>query len=88
MIKSNKKKIAVIAAVSTVCIGVTGVKATSDYIETKRIEKIELEKKRAEEERIANLKTQFPGVGIKGLDDAYDAKLVSEKLKTKSQQSI
>ena len=78
----KKKRVVVVAiAASVLGIGAIGVKATNNYIETKKIEKMELEAKKAEEERIAKLKAKFPGVGIKGLDDAYDAKVVGEKLK-------
>ena len=79
--ETNKKKIATImTAASLLIISTAGVKATSNIIENKKIEKQLQEQKEAEEKRIAELKAKYPGVGIKGLDDAYDAKVVSEKL--------
>ena len=79
--ETNKKKIAIImTAASLLIISTAGVKATSNIIENKKIEKQLQEQKEAEEKRIAELKAKYPGVGIKGLDDAYDAKVVSEKL--------
>ena len=79
--ETNKKKIAtILTAASLLIISTAGVKATSNIIENKKIEKQLQEQKEAEEKRIAELKAKYPGVGIKGLDDAYDAKVVSEKL--------
>ena len=77
----DKKKIALaVATASMATIGVISVKATGNYIENKRIEKQLKEQQELEEKRLSELKNKYPGVGIKGLDDAYDARLVSEKL--------
>lgn len=75
----NKMKKIIIAILCISTLGV-GVKVTATTIENKKIEKQQEEAKKAEEDRIAKLKQKYPGVGIKGLDDAYDVKEVASKL--------
>ena len=82
MTDDKRKKLTIaIATVSALSIGAIGVKATTSAIENKKIEREEKKAKEAEEKRIAELKEKYPGVGIKGLDDAYDASIIAEKLK-------
>ena len=79
-----KKEFIATLCVVTIIGGSISVNAIKNKIETSKEEqaKIELQfkKEKAEKERIAKLKTQFPSVGEKGLDNAYNSSIIWDRL--------
>ena len=86
--KTKKYKIKKGAFISLCVISVIGgsicVNSIKDSIQEKKEEQIKIElqlkKEKEEKEKLLKLKQQFPGVGEKGLNNAYDANIIWERL--------
>lgn len=79
-----RKEFVITFCVASIVVGSIGVNAIKNKIETSKEEQakieLQLKKEQAEKERIAKLKAQFPSVGEKGLNNAYDASIIWNRL--------